>query len=544
MDFSKLFSAMITGFNLPFTVVMFFLFFYSLYICFKKDTSKVKRNLAKAAPTLLTSIGIFGTFFGIVIALLNFNDNNIREQINVIIVGMQTAFITSVMGVFLSILLKVVLIWQEGKQTANPTDEMSAKDLLEKFVWHTQNTSQMLIETQQVVAKLDDLVNAIGRDGDNSMLGQIRLLRVDFSDNHKKQQETLVAQHEQTQKDLHTQIEHLQNVLQLAQQNYTEKKLFEDKLWSEMQKVTDSLAKSATEQIIDALRQVIQDFNERITEQFGENFKQLNNAVGNLLTWQENYKTQLEQMIEQYQQGVQAIDSTKDAVQAIETSSSVIPEHMKALDNVIIHNQQQLDELTDHLNTFAKIRESAVNSLPEIQQHIRLVLDNMQQGSQDVKDTLTKTANDFGTATQLSSEGMQSMSQTVLDRSKEINSTLSNQATHISQAVETWHRSFENSLQQLQTEFSSTLKSMADEQERSNMQVRQNLNKIAQDSWTDTANDIKGILEENHKGVQKSQTDTLESMGKALVSITKQFTSDYRQLVEEMDKVIRLHGGR
>lgn len=46
---------------------------------------------------------------------------------------------------------------------------------------------------------------------------------------------------------------------------------------------------------------------------------------------------------------------------------------------------------------------------------------------------------------------------------------------------------------------------MADEQERSNMQVRQNLNKIAQDSWTDTANDIKGILEENHKGVQKSQ---------------------------------------
>ena len=87
MDFSKLFSAMITGFNLPFTVVMFFLFFYSLYICFKKDTSKAKRNLAKAAPTLLTSIGIFGTFFGIVIALLNFNDNNIREQINVIIGG-------------------------------------------------------------------------------------------------------------------------------------------------------------------------------------------------------------------------------------------------------------------------------------------------------------------------------------------------------------------------------------------------------------------------------------------------------------------------
>lgn len=46
----------------------------------------------------------------------------------------------------------------------------------------------------------------------------------------------------------------------------------------------------------------------RLLSSLEKNFKQLNNA-SNLLTWQENYKTQLEQMIEQYQQGVQAIDS-------------------------------------------------------------------------------------------------------------------------------------------------------------------------------------------------------------------------------------------
>ena len=544
MDFGKFFSAMVTGFNLPFTIVMLVLFLYSISIYSRKNVRTAHKNLAKAAPTLLTSIGIFGTFFGIVIALLNFSDNNIREQINIIISGMQTAFITSVMGVFLSIILKVVLIWQESKLAADPTEDLNAKNLLEKFVWHTQNTSQMLTESQQIVAKLDELVSAIGRDGDNSMLGQIRLLRADFSDNYKKQQEALVSQHEQTQEILSTQEEHLQNISHLVQQNHAEKKLFEDKLWAEMQKVTDSLAQSATEQIIDALRQVIQDFNEKITEQFGENFKQLNSAVGNLLTWQENYKSQLEQMSEQYQQGVQAIDSTKGALLAIETSSSTIPDHMKALDSVITHNQQQLNELTEHLGTFAEIRDSAVKSLPEIQQHIRLVLDNLHQGSQDVKTVLTKTANDFGSASQIVNESMQSTSQTILDRSKEINHTLSNQANNISQAVEAWHRSFENSLKQLQIDFSSTLKHMADEQERSNMQVRQNLAKISQESWSDTASDIKKILEENHEGVRKSQTDTLESMGKALVSITNQFTNDYRRLVQEMDKVIRLNGGR
>lgn len=66
------------------------------------------------------------------------------------------------------------------------------------------------------------------------------------------------------------------------------------------------MAKGATEQIIDALRQVIIDFNENLTEQFGENFKALDASVKKLVEWQGNYKTQVEQMSEQYQQCVES----------------------------------------------------------------------------------------------------------------------------------------------------------------------------------------------------------------------------------------------
>ena len=52
------------------------------------------------------------------------------------------------------------------------------------------------------------------------------------------------------------------------------------------------MSKLATEQVIAALKTVIQDFNNNLTEQFGENFKQLNTAVLELVTWQENYKQQ------------------------------------------------------------------------------------------------------------------------------------------------------------------------------------------------------------------------------------------------------------
>lgn len=70
-----------------------------------------------------------------------------------------------------------------------------------------------------------------------------------------------------------------------------------------MDKVSEVIAKSATEQVINALKEVIRDFNNNLTEQFGENFKELNKAVFKLVEWQENYSNQIEQMIRQYEQG-------------------------------------------------------------------------------------------------------------------------------------------------------------------------------------------------------------------------------------------------
>lgn len=57
---------------------------------------------------------------------------------------------------------------------------------------------------------------------------------------------------------------------------------FSNKLWEQLKQFADLMAKGATEQIIDALKQVIIDFNNNLTEQFGENFKALDASVKNL----------------------------------------------------------------------------------------------------------------------------------------------------------------------------------------------------------------------------------------------------------------------
>ena len=43
------------------------------------------------------------------------------------------------------------------------------------------------------------------------------------------------------------------------------------------------LSEMGSKALVEALRDVIRDFNTKITEQFGDNFKQLNEAVAKLL---------------------------------------------------------------------------------------------------------------------------------------------------------------------------------------------------------------------------------------------------------------------
>ena len=66
------------------------------------------RRFTAYAPTLLTSLGILGTFVGIVVGLLGFDPQEIDQSIGTLLNGLKTAFITSVVGMGASILFKLV----------------------------------------------------------------------------------------------------------------------------------------------------------------------------------------------------------------------------------------------------------------------------------------------------------------------------------------------------------------------------------------------------------------------------------------------------
>ncbi len=56
----------------------------------------------------------------------------------------------------------------------------------------------------------------------------------------------------------------------------------------------NKIGESTVEQLIKAIEEVIRDFNSKVEEQFGENFKKFNEGLEKLLEWQNNYVGEVE----------------------------------------------------------------------------------------------------------------------------------------------------------------------------------------------------------------------------------------------------------
>lgn len=90
-------------------------------------------------------------------------------------------------------------------------------------------------------------------------------------------------------------------------------------LRSDLRGALDKISEGASDQLIAALNQVIKDFNQNLTEQFGENFKELNHACARMVEWQRDY-------LENIKVTTGALNSVKIALEA---AMGGVAEHSK-----------------------------------------------------------------------------------------------------------------------------------------------------------------------------------------------------------------------
>ena len=272
----------------------------AIFILFSPYLFKIKFGKGHISNLTIT-MGILGTFGGVFIGLLNFDTNNITESIPELIDGLKTAFITSIAGLLANLLLRIYPRIYGFKE--------------EKRIGKKSDDI-----AEQLIESLNKLSNSIAGDGDSTMITQLQKIRTVNSDGFEKMNNSFDA--------------------------------FAKKM------VSDN-----TQSLIDALTQVMQDFNTKINEQFGENFKALNEAVGEMLIWQKEYKSHVEHLINQFNSITDNIKGIDTSLQSTANNCEIIYETNEVLKDTI-------SDFSGTVKSFSELGDNAKKSFPIIEENM------------------------------------------------------------------------------------------------------------------------------------------------------------------------------
>lgn len=503
------------------------------------------RKFVEYAPGLMTSLGIFGTFVGVVIGLLNFDTDlaNIDQSIMHLLEGLKTAFLTSVVGLLgaISFHLSDSVIFEPLRQRNPETHDVTPSDIHD------------VLGKQLHVLRVMHLSLSGSEEG--SLVGQIKLLKADVNE--------------------------FRTVLLRDQRE------FRTELFAELRRFAEMLAESATKQVIEALEQVVRDFNSNLTEQFGENFKALDASVKKMVEWQQEYKTQIETMSEQYQQSVSSLLETRTAVAGIWEECKEIPLAMAELRTVLQVNQHQIAELGRHLEAFAAVKERAVEAVPTIHKRLEEIGDRLVEGSTRMHAVMLEGATEFQDSVNATNASLTGMA-TILGREA------GTMATTLDDAATGFSNSTRNSLAQLESSSKSVLdgvrqsavdlgahsdqlraqfarvvaeydvevskvlqsfegfgQKLQQEAQRSHDRVAQQMQANADKAMSavaghmeaaarKTEESINGQLEAMDKARMRELNRVIGELGSALASITRRFADDYGRFTAYLSDIQKI----
>jgi hypothetical protein len=121
----------------------------------------------------------------------------------------------------------------------------------------------------------------------------------------------------------------------------------------QLKKSLETIAEKNNEGFAVVLEGIVKDFNTNLNEHFGDNFKQLNNAVKEMIVWQDNYKSYIERYeknLENVVTRIEALTKIREDEKAslvaitneLEASSKKINESMQESTAIVKENLQLL----------------------------------------------------------------------------------------------------------------------------------------------------------------------------------------------------------
>ena len=153
---------------------------------------------------------------------------------------------------------------------------------------------------------------------------------------------------------------------------------------------TSSLGESTVEQLIKAIESVIRDFNTKIEEQFGENFKKFNSGLEKLLEWQSTYLTELNNTKKAIDVANNLIETHEKTVESIHIKLAEIPNKLNPVGEVIETINKERKQTEQSLDVLSKLREDAENAIPSLQASLKQLTATLSNDISDVSNKLQK----------------------------------------------------------------------------------------------------------------------------------------------------------
>ena len=307
-------------------------------------------------------------------------------------------------------------------------------------------------------------------------------------------------------------------------------------------------AGNSSKELVQALQEVIAKFNVLISDQIGDNFKHLNEAVGQLLIWQENYKEQVEAMVGQLRQSMEALEMCEEAMIVVTERSEAFAGVADRLEETLGDLSGRNEEMNAHLEALAGLGERAESAFPAIQRNIA-----------QITDGLTTTANGFAESADAALKTMENQ-RTLIEKSQaEVNEQLKASLEEQQKLMADHQKRVSGEIYAAASKFgvaaSSALLSM-DSQRKSIIETQNKVNaqiekavgdfKTAVDASLESMSEQRGLIEENQEAVNdkiQETADAFESAAKdaldSISRIVRNTGESLRRQTIELDRKIR-----
>ena len=475
--------------------------------------------------SILTVIGVFGTFLGIFIGLWDFDMNDIEQSIPGLLEGLKLAFLTSLVGIGSAILLKGVVapLFQRFQRDKNPIE--LERDKFIDALKSIETSGEMNLRAQLVM-----LNTTIEKEGSETR-EVLDNIKTSLASKHDELIRSQAGEHRETHEMLtgmKTEIVSIKDAL--TGEN-------ESTVFAQLQELTSTVSEKvgeiaakvgeiATGQLIEALREVIRDFNKNLTEQFGENFKQLNEAVERTVEWQEQYRQQMNKLAEEFRIAAQSIEQSRAALASASQSLMTIEDQSESLVSIAEKLDPILHTLNDQLEAFSALRQKAHEAFPLIENRLN--------------DLTTGFSNTVKTAivdSHVSMETQRSALATQVDQlqrsTNEANRQVTELTTSFSDTIKTSIAESQASMNQQREALTNQLQQLQTTMIASNQQVHQTIN--------DIRDHLDAVFERSANHITRVTTSFTENLTQELQNILEGQTQELGNIVERNREDIENH---